>query len=863
MEMEHDYVTMLDRLVDHIYEPLIKNARKMFGIESREVKLAFEHLVKLDEFHKRFREDMYSNSTELDDVLRIFESSIETIDDLYCNYLANFSSLLDKVALWLQYCKPPNSFHNFLKNQMKLKFDGSVGELAFYLSRPLTHPQIYLNILRYESRMIMTSNYDHQADIDINGNLSAQSASTSNVNNDSSNASDTTNANSNTNGSKNNNDHDNDVVAYMEVASVIRERKAKLERIMNAFAQILQRHSKAMENNSTFMLDKAEKLSVELEINGTANNLDTMNERRKYLFRSNKFIIKRLNRSKDVAFYVFNDLIVWVYESKNRYGGCFPLYSVIKIELIDEKNPIATNECGFKIISQDPDANTIDTFYCNKSDDPNENKKARQSFVDEINKLIQDLDEDDEIPVIKSRQLNTTETYDNPESKDGAQTEVKEDELKEHEDLKNSDDTDTDAYDSRSKDEYIRKRWKIGEIIGNGSFGAVHKAVNVYRNTTVAAKFAIKNTSSLQDEAEILLQLKWLKHPNVIQFFEYIDKYQYTTQNGEKYETVLIIMEYASNGQLFDILKYSGALSNDIAKFYFEQIISALKLFHGQNIVHRDLKPENILLDDNFNIKICDFGLSTEIDIENDESMKGTAGTRGYMAPEILEKKDYNAKCDIFSAGVILFIMLTARPPFSHATKTDKKYGLIVNGKYKQFWNIHCNKEKYEYTVNDDDAKDLIEKMLCYDPTKRISLELIANHPWMKTSNNNTKNTVKSIMSQKYKEAIEKKEADNAEKGKNVQKEDRFEIALSTFGTQIGLGVGHKSSKNSKNKPQIGLGLLKIDETKEESLNQLPTTASTIEQKISIKPSHLSQLQSSQLTAETSSQIQLSYSMRP
>ena len=193
---------------------------------------------------------------------------------------------------------------------------------------------------------------------------------------------------------------------------------------------------------------------------------------------------------------------------------------------------------------------------------------------------------------------------------------------------------------------------------------------------------------------------------------EYVKKYEYTTKNEEKYETVLIIMEYAPNGQLFDILRYCGALSNDMARIYFKQIISALKAFHAENIVHRDLKPENILLDSNFNVKICDFGISTEIDMENDESMKGTAGTRGYMAPEILEKREYDARCEIFSAGVILFIILTARPPFKHASKNDTKYSLIIDGKYGAFWDVHCNASKYKYVINSKDAQNLHHRII-------------------------------------------------------------------------------------------------------------------------------------------------------
>ena len=190
----------------------------------------------------------------------------------------------------------------------------------------------------------------------------------------------------------------------------------------------------------------------------------------------------------------------------------------------------------------------------------------------------------------------------------------------------------------------IGDQWVVQEIIGKGAFGIVHRGTNKFDDKDVALKFIIKDASKYHqqtalNEIKILKQLTKISHPNVIRL-DYQDyNYTYSGNNGEEFETVLLVMEYASNGHLFDILRYSGAFNAAIARTYFHRIISALKCFHQHNIIHRDLKPENVLLDSRFNLKICDFGLSIVAPNENSSvNQIGRVGTKGYMAPEILSR---------------------------------------------------------------------------------------------------------------------------------------------------------------------------------------------------------------------------------
>jgi len=156
-------------------------------------------------------------------------------------------------------------------------------------------------------------------------------------------------------------------------------------------------------------------------------------------------------------------------------------------------------------------------------------------------------------------------------------------------------------------------------------------------------------------------------------------------------------------------------------------MMKGLEAVHKAGIAHRDLKPQNLLLDVNFCIKITDFGLSKIMETEQDRIMKTTyVGTRGYQAPELLKNQKYTNACDVFSMGVVLFILLAGYPPFEAAHKTDKWYKPIAQGDYSKFWHVHRGAKI------SDDAKDLMEKMLHYRPSKRAKVMDILEHKWFK-----------------------------------------------------------------------------------------------------------------------------------
>jgi serine/threonine protein kinase len=200
---------------------------------------------------------------------------------------------------------------------------------------------------------------------------------------------------------------------------------------------------------------------------------------------------------------------------------------------------------------------------------------------------------------------------------------------------------------------------------------------------------------------------KLSKSNNVVKIFE-------TYETKKHY---CIVMEYICAGDLLSYIKKRGKLTEQVAKFIFKQIILTLQYIHDHNIVHRDIKLDNILIDLDNNIKICDFGVSKEI--KNNESMLEQCGTPAYIAPEILLNRGYEGfGVDIWSAGVVLYAMLSGTVPFKGNNIKDL-HDLIIKGEYTPVKDI--SKE----------ATHLIKCILEVDPKKRITTKDILVHPWL------------------------------------------------------------------------------------------------------------------------------------
>ena len=251
--------------------------------------------------------------------------------------------------------------------------------------------------------------------------------------------------------------------------------------------------------------------------------------------------------------------------------------------------------------------------------------------------------------------------------------------------------------------------YQIKKTIGEGAFSKVKLAIHKQTKQYVAIKVLDKQKVPKNDlerftrEMQILISLK---HPNVIQVNEILE-------NKSNY---YIVMEYCAEGDLFNYIVHKKRLSEEETSFIFYQIINGLNYIHSQNISHRDLKPENILMLSNRIVKIIDFGLSNYYNIY--DNLTTPCGSPCYAAPEMIQGKGYNGCCvDIWSTGIIVYAMICGYLPFE-----DKS-------NQKLFKKILKVKQKYPSYVSAN-AKDILNKMLCKEPSNRITMTEIKRHPF-------------------------------------------------------------------------------------------------------------------------------------
>ena len=196
-------------------------------------------------------------------------------------------------------------------------------------------------------------------------------------------------------------------------------------------------------------------------------------------------------------------------------------------------------------------------------------------------------------------------------------------------------------------------------------------------------------------------------------------------------ECAALVLEYAPNGDLLQLLTTVGHLPEIVACTYFQQLVGALEQLHSASVCHMDIKPENIFLDQNYSIKLGDFGLAFQS--TKSGSLKGTAGTTQYFAPEMHENKIYNAyQADLFALGVTLFTMVSGNLPFLEARSTDRFYRMLMEKRYSDFWAFHERLMKRKQQYISSDFRELIEKMLHPNPKKRFTLEQIKQSSWYK-----------------------------------------------------------------------------------------------------------------------------------
>ncbi|XP_027042895.1 calcium/calmodulin-dependent protein kinase type II delta chain-like isoform X1 [Pocillopora damicornis] len=263
----------------------------------------------------------------------------------------------------------------------------------------------------------------------------------------------------------------------------------------------------------------------------------------------------------------------------------------------------------------------------------------------------------------------------------------------------------------------FHETYELKEELGKGAFSIVRRCVHKETRLEYAAKIintrklSSRDLQKLEREARIC---RLLKHPNIVRLHASI------AEEGYHY----LVFDLVTGGELFEDIVAREYYSEADASHCIQQILESVHHCHHNNVVHRDLKPENLLLaskEKGAAVKLADFGLAIEVDGDK-HGWYGFAGTPGYLSPEVLKKEPYGRSVDLWACGVILYILLVGYPPFWDEDQ-HKLYAQIKAGAYDY--------PSPEWDTVTDEAKELINTLLCVDQSKRITATEALKHPWI------------------------------------------------------------------------------------------------------------------------------------
>ena len=363
-----------------------------------------------------------------------------------------------------------------------------------------------------------------------------------------------------------------------------------------------------------------------------------------------------------------------------------------------------------------------------------------------------------------------------------------------------------------NQNENPEKFYILKNIIGIGSNSKVYRAINIKKmNHFYSIKICNvvkENINIILNELNILTKLKQMKSKRIIKFYEsFYDK---------KNNNVWIVLEYFLYGDLYDfvhITNFNNQINNTIFFSIFKFIIKNLYILHNQNIIHRDIKLSNILLNEKGYIKIIDFGISEEI-TKDEEKITKRIGSIYWMSPEIINKKYYNQKTDIYSLGISMIEFLDGEPPYYylkpyHAIKKIKENPILFVNKYSNEINNFINLCLKEDINERTDIKYLMnhEYIQKFGKNRKFLLEIL---------NNNFKEFFlhKCIFGDDYK--LEISSSDNKEEN-NLNSNNNDENYDLNSNSSI---IIHENISNNQNKKDLNLNeIIKFDYDYEKYLN--------------------------------------------
>ncbi|KAK4304069.1 hypothetical protein Pmani_023966 [Petrolisthes manimaculis] len=279
-------------------------------------------------------------------------------------------------------------------------------------------------------------------------------------------------------------------------------------------------------------------------------------------------------------------------------------------------------------------------------------------------------------------------------------------------------DDESDVLPDRDAAKGFYAKYEPKEVLGRGGCSVVRRCIEKETGQEYAAKIIDLSDSSDEGVYEATKR--------EIEVLRMVAGHSYIIELHDVFESstfMFLVFELCMHGELFDHLTTVVTLSEKKTKLIMRQLFEALAHVHGKGIVHRDLKPENILLDDDYNVKLTDFGFAKVL--LPGESLTDVCGTPGYLAPEVLQFAmyedipGYTHAVDLWACGVIMYTLLVGCPPFWHR-KQMVMLRNIMEGKYSFL--------SPEWDDITDTPKDLISKLLVVDPTKRITVQEALTH---------------------------------------------------------------------------------------------------------------------------------------
>ncbi|KAI3899228.1 hypothetical protein MKW92_018439 [Papaver armeniacum] len=265
---------------------------------------------------------------------------------------------------------------------------------------------------------------------------------------------------------------------------------------------------------------------------------------------------------------------------------------------------------------------------------------------------------------------------------------------------------------SQIPEHILFEKYELGRLLGCGAFAKVYHATNIQTGQSVAIKSISKQkivkSGFMQNIKREISIMRQLHHAYIVKLFEVL-----ATK-----AKIYFVMEFVKGGELFSEIS-KGRFSEDLSRRYFQQLISAVGYCHSHGVFHRDLKPENLLVDEKGDLKVSDFGLSAVTSqVQRDGLLYTSCGTPAYVAPEILARKGYNgAKIDIWSCGVILFVLNSGYLPFNCRS---------FSGLYRKIYRGEFRVPKW----TSPGLRQLISRLLDTNPITRITVDEIIQDPW-------------------------------------------------------------------------------------------------------------------------------------